>query len=173
MPRTVVTRVPLDTCGNPLPAAAARPTTGASDPAAGAAAAPSLSPAEAATLRKPYTAEKPITGQGESGWSKAQGLQHVDPRQGSDASRAGSGAAADATPGPAAAANVVEPIPAPASKKDAPAASRPAEKEPTIAPPGVEVFPPAPASDTRDLPAAKTSGRPWLPPTAPDRGHTT
>jgi len=162
--------VPLDTCGNPLPAAAARPTTGAtpSAPATGAAAAPALSPAEAATLRKPYTAEKPITGEGESAWGKAEGLQHVDPLKGSDASRA----AAGATPGPAAKPDAVESIPAPASKED-PAASRPVGKEPTIAPPGIEVFPPAPASDTRDLPAAKTSGRPWLPPTVQDRGHTT
>jgi hypothetical protein len=163
MPRTVVTRVPLDGCGNPLPAAAARPTTGAAN-------APAISSTEAARLRTPHTAEKPVIGQGEAAWGKAESLEHFDPRTGSSASRAGaesSGAPADAkgTGG-------VEPIPAPAAKGAADAAV-PAEKQPTVATPGPEVYPPPPASDNRDTPAAKTSVRPWLFPAVEDRGHTT
>jgi hypothetical protein len=64
----------------------------------------------------------------------------------------------------------IEAIPAPAAKE--PTALAP-EPQPTVAPTGPSVVPPPPAADTRDVPAAKTSGRIPTPATAAASGHTT
>jgi hypothetical protein len=142
-PRVVVTKVPLDPCGNPilvapaatapaLPAAASRPAMQA--PALSQQAASQTGPVKTFSDRP---AEAPAAAEG---WG-ASTLPHVDPHQGSTAVRADR-PAVEAT-GEAAA----EAIPSP---------------EPTVAPVGPAVDPAPPAHDQRDVPAASTSGRPLL-----------
>jgi hypothetical protein len=169
-PRTVVMRVPLDSCGNPIPTAAAAPAmtpapSAAARPAtAPAAAAPSLTPAEAGAMKtfsdKP--ADQPAKPQ--EGWtSSAQ--PHVDPSQAEAVRTQKPVAPQQPAPTRDDAANLrpIEPIPTPPAKAEAvapqpPAAAPKAAQEPTIAPLGPSVEPAPPAADTRDVPAAETSG---------------
>jgi hypothetical protein len=169
-PRTVVMRVPLDACGNPIPTAAAAPaiapapSAAARPAAAAAAAAPALTPAEAGAMKtfsdKP--ADQPVKPQ--EGWtSSAQ--PHVDPAQ-AEAVRAQKPVAPQqptAARDEAANLRPIESIPAPPAKAEAAAPQAPAAapkpaQEPTVAPLGPSVEPAPPAADTRDVPAAETSG---------------
>jgi hypothetical protein len=173
MPRTVVTKVPLDACGNPVPAAAtAAPVTAAtyeSVPAPAASAArPALppsaatTPAESGPLKtfsdKP--AEAPAAAEG---WKAA--AVHPEPAAQPEAYRA-----QKPVENPTSALRSIEPIPGPAAASS-PSAVAPVEQAPTIAPPGPAVEPAAPAHDLRDVPAAKTSGTGFLRPIPAD--HTT
>lgn len=159
-PRVVVTKVPLDSCGNPLPAA---PTTPAAAARPAAPATPALAPTDPAA-RKTFSSDKPAEEQkAAAGWGSSE-LKHVDPEQAAGY-RAEKPAVESAAPG----LQKVEAIPTPAAKE--PAAAAAPRPEPTVAPTGPSVYPPPPASDTRDLPAAETSGRPWL--GRPATGHTT
>jgi hypothetical protein len=157
-PRTIVTKVPLDACGNPLPvppapAAAARPTLPVPPPPAPAPFSPAPvqpsatpAPIESGPVKtfsdKPADAAPP-TAEG----CGSSTLDHVAPEAADarQAVRAEKPAAEELKP--------VEAIPAPVASPEPAAVA-----EPTIAPPGPAVFPPPPASDPRDVPAAKTSG---------------
>jgi hypothetical protein len=160
MPRTVVTKVPLDPCGNPIPAAAA--PAAASRPTS--APAPALSAADSGPLKtysdRPADAPKKT----EEGWG-ASSLDHVDPATGSAPMSGTVRAEKPTIDAPAAERSLkkIESIPAPAAKEPAvapqPAPQTTPEQSPTIAPPGPAVYPPPPASDPRDVPAAETSGR--------------
>jgi hypothetical protein len=147
MPRTVVTKVPLDPCGNPLPVPAAPAPAAAARPAVApaTAAAPSLSQQSAAGPVKTFS-DRPAdaAAKAESGWG-ASNLPHVDPSAvpADGAVRAERPAAAPA-----------EAIPSPAPRAEA--------AEPTVAPIGPSVEPAPPAHDQRDVPATGTSGRPIL-----------
>ena len=138
-PRTVVMRVPLDPCGNPIAAPAAAAT-----PAPAAAARPAAAPAPAQSGPVKTFSDKPADAapKAPEGWT-GSGLEHVDP-----AKKAGSNGAvrADKPVEPAIGNRPVETIPTPSAK------------EPTVAPLGPAVEPPPPAADTRDVPAAETSG---------------
>lgn len=160
MPRTVVTKVPLDACGNPLPAAPAAasvetvPAPTAARPAAPAMPAPSLKPADGGPVKtysdKPADAAAAAT----DGW-KASTLDHsapASPTKGSEAIRAEKPAADAGT------LKNIEPIPAPPARQPAAAAAAPVENTPTVAPLGPAVEPAPPVHDERDVPAAKTSG---------------
>jgi hypothetical protein len=148
--------VPLDPCGNPLPAppaAAPRPT---------AAAAPVLSASEA-TAAKTFSSDKPADQpKPPEGWG-GSALRHVDP------DKAGGYRVEKPATDVAPELRKIESIPTPAAKEPA-AAAAPAQ-EPTVAPTGPSVFPPPPATDGRDVPAAETSGRPWIGRAA--AGHST
>lgn len=162
-PRTVVMKVPLDPCGNPLPAATAAPAP------APQATAPALKPTEAGPLKtfsdKPADAAAPAA----EGWTKS-GLDHVDPvRTGSAEARRAEKPAADAAP--AETLRRVESIPAPAAKEPA-AASAATPQEPTLPAAGPAVEPAPPAHDARDVPAATTSGT-GLGLTSIPSGHST
>ena len=177
MPRTVVTKVPLDSCGNPIPAAPAAVPAAVSRPTVTPA--PALSAAGSAPLKtysdRPADAPRKV----EEGWG-ASSLDHVDPAKGSSES---SGTFRVEKPAADTAATEslkkIEPIPAPAAQEPAaaggpqpgpkPAPQPAAEQSPTIAPPGPAVYPPPPANDPRDVPAAETSGSSLLGRT----GHTT
>ena len=148
-PRTVVMKVPLDPCGNPLPAATVAPA------AAPQSTAPSLKPTEAGPLKtfsdKPADASAPAA----EGWTKSS-LDHVEPsRSGAAETRRAEKPAADATP--AEALRRAEPIPTPAAKEPA-AASAAAPQEGNLPAAGPTVEPPPPSHDLRDVPAATTSG---------------
>jgi hypothetical protein len=158
MPRTVVTKVPLDPCGNPVPVSAAAPAAVAA-PALSAAPAIEQVPAPAAAARpetpaastplktfsdKPADAPAPAG----DGWT-ASSLQQIAPTP-----------ATDALPR-VAEKPALEPALAPA-----------AESVPTVAPAGPTVEPAPPAHDPRDVPAAKTSGAGLLKPLVTP-GHTT
>jgi len=164
-PRVVVTKVPLDACGNPIPAASAAPA-GAARPAPAPAA---VSPAAAfsaadASPMKTFSSERPAAEpKAAAGWGGSD-LRHVDP-EAAGRYRAEKPAADAAVPE----LRKIESIPAPAAKE--PAATAAPEPQPTVAPTGPSVYPPPPANDTRDVPAAKTSGRPWA--TGAASGHTT
>lgn len=163
-PRVVVTKVPLDACGHPLPAATSAPT--AARPATPAA--PALPAAEAGPV-KTFSSDKPAAApQPASGWGGSS-LPHVDPEVKAEAEGA---YRAEKPAGDVAAPTLrkIETIPTPAATD--PAAVAP-ERQPTVAPTGPSVFPPPPATDARDVPAAKTSGRTGIIPTAPASGHTT
>jgi hypothetical protein len=162
-PRVVVTKVPLDPCGNPIaPAAAVMPAPALSAPAAAARPAAAAAPAapalqqEAAGPVKTYS-DRPAesAAKAEEGWA-ASDLPHKDPAPaaGGEAVRAEK---------PAAEADAAEAIPSPSA--------RGAEREPTVAPLGPVVEPAMPAHDTRDVPATGTSGRPLL--RSLNSGHTT
>lgn len=163
MPRTVVTKVPLDACGNPLPAAPASaaaetvPAPAAARPTAPATQAPSLKPADAGPVKtysdKPADAAAAAT----DGW-RGSTLDHSAPASPAQAPAA---VRADKPAGEAGNLKSIEPIPAPAASAPA-AAATPVETTPTVAPLGPAVDPPPPAHDERDVPAAKTS--------APGRG---
>jgi hypothetical protein len=175
MPRTVVTKVPLDPCGNPLPAAAAAATPAAMAPALPAAATYETVPAPAASSARPETpptsaplktfSDKPAAAAAPvgEGWT-ASPLQHVDPAKTAGVQSrvaekplADSAVAAEAIPSPSAA---------------VPSVTVPAEPTPTVAPAGPAVEPAQPAHDLRDVPSAKTSGAGFLKPIlTPD--HTT
>jgi hypothetical protein len=186
----VVTKVPLDPCGNPIPAAAATPAVAAPALAAPATAAtyeavpaPTASPAPAAAARpeapaaaatdagpvktfsdRPAEAATPTPAA--DGW-KASNLEHTDPSIGTKAEvRRAEKPAAESARGEL---RKIEPIPAPATS--VPSAATTPEKVPTIAPPGPVVEPAAPAHDPRDVPASETSGRGILRPIPAD--HTT
>ena len=148
MPRTVVTKVPLDPCGNPLPApapaAAARPAV-----APATATAPALSQQAAAGPVKTFS-DRPAdaAAKTESGWG-ASNLPHVDPAAApADGAVRAERPAADAAP--------AEAIPSPAPRAEA--------AEPTVAPVGPAVEPAPPAHDQREVPATGASGRPMLRP---------
>jgi Meckel syndrome type 1 protein len=174
-PRTVVMKVPLDPCGNPLPtaAAAARPAAPATPapvlaPAPSGSPAPAAAPAPAAGPVKTFS-DKPADAAPKTaeGWDSSP-LDHVDPERSAaddrQAVRAEKPAAAEAGEE----LRKIEAIPAPAAKE--PAAQ--VAPEPTVAPPGPAVYPPPPASDARDVPTAKTSGTSLPRPVGP-RAHST
>ena len=169
-PRVVVTKVPLDACGNPIPAASATPAGAARPAPAPAAPAPAaVAPAAAfsaadASPMKTFSSERPAAEpKAAEGWGGSN-LRHVDPET-AGRYRAEKPAADAAAPEM----RKIESIPAPAAKE--PAAAAAPEPQPTVAPTGPSVYPPPPATDTRDVPAAKTSGRPWAAGAA--SGHTT
>jgi hypothetical protein len=166
-PRTVVLRVPLDPCGNPLPArtsSTVTPTAGVASAVAPSArpaptSPPTLEPAEAARLKtfSDRPAEAAAATPAPEGWGPSA-RDHVDPKE---------GAAGDlapwrtdrpsAEPQPEAAEvplSRIETIPAPQSQQVAPA-----QPTPQVAPLGPDVFPPAPVSDPRDVPTGNTSSR--------------
>jgi hypothetical protein len=168
-------RVPLDGCGNPIPSAAAAaaltpaapaPSAAARPATAPAATPPSLTPAEAGA-RKTFSdkpADQPAKSQ--EGWT-GSAQPHVDPSQ-AEAVRAQKPVApqqpsAARNDNDAATLRPIESIPTPPAKAEAaapqpqPAAPKPAQ-EPTVAPLGPSVEPAPPAADTRDVPAAETSG---------------
>jgi hypothetical protein len=170
-PRTVVMRVPLDPCGNPIPAASPAPAVA---PAAAAKpvvvpqqAAPALTPAEASPAKtysdKPADAPARV----EEGW-KGSGLDHVDPKSATQSAVGTNGAAGGSantfraerplgsgTEGVRSA----ETIPTPSAKDvGATGSGSTATREPTVAPLGPSVEPAPPASDPKDVPAAGTSG---------------
>jgi hypothetical protein len=181
-PRTVVLRVPLDPCGNPVPArtsSAITPTGGLSatmPPAARLAPSarpepttpPVLEPAEAARLKtfsdRPADAATPAP----EGWAPSP-RGHVDPQEGSTGGlepRRTDRPTGDLQAEAAEAAEVplsrIESIPAPqqaAPQQAAPPQAAPQQATPQIAPLGPDVFPPPPASDLRDTPTGTTSGR--------------
>jgi hypothetical protein len=168
-PRVVTMKVPLDPCGNPIPAAAA--PAAAARPTSVTAAAPALSPAEAGPLKTFSDKPSEVPPQkAEAGWGSST-LQHVDPKAAAEPASGGYRAEKPAADAAAPEMKKIEAIPAPSAKEPA-AATAPAGKEPTIAPLGPSVYPPPPAADTRDIPAAETSGRPWTQQTV-QRGHTT
>ena len=159
-PRVVVTKVPVDACGNPLPAA----------PAAAARPASSSTPAPALSQPRPEAGSGPVrtyrdrpadgaageqAAEAEQGWGSSR-LPHVDPQQG--------GAATEARRPPSGGERTgAEDIPSPiAAEKN---------QEPTVAPLGPAVEPAPPAHDERDLPVTGTSGRPVL--RSLHSGHTT
>ena len=174
MPRTVVTKVPLDSCGNPIPtapaaaipAAAGAPSlpmaTAASyetvptPPAASARpTTPPAAPAASGPLKtfsdKPAEMSPPVT----DGW-KASTLDHADPAPTAAETRQADKPIVEAVPG-----RSNESMPAPAAA--APSTAIPTEQAPTIAPPGPLVEPAAPTHDLRDVPAAaRTSGTGFL-----------
>jgi len=191
-PRTVVMRVPLDPCGNPIPAAIQQTSAISSVPAAAArpsatptpVAAPSLAPAEPAAAKT--FSDKPAAPAAE-GWT-GSGLQHVDPKQtqaaGSQAAGNASGAVRAEKPADAdSALRPIETIPTPPAKNVVPAPSA-ATPSPTVAPlntqpqldaqpqlgPAVEPAPPA--AHLKDVPASETAGR-LLRIVPPVEGHTT
>jgi hypothetical protein len=166
-PRTVVMRVPLDPCGNPIQAAIQQTSavtpmpSAASRPAAAPAAVapPALSPAAPSATKtfsdKPAAAASPAT----EGWGSSN-LQHVDPKQ-----APASGAVRAEKPATTAGElKPLETIPTPAAKDaaPAPAAVKPA---PTVAPlsaqpqVGPAVEPAPPAASLKDVPASETAGR--------------
>lgn len=178
MPRTVVTKVPLDPCGNPIPVAAATAAPAAASRPTSAPV-PAFSAADSGPVKtfsdRPADAPKTVA----EGWG-ASSLDHVDPTTGS-ATASGTVRAekptVDAADAPTAEQSLkkIESIPAPAAKEPV-AAPQPAlqpptrsapsavpqpavEPSPTVAPPGPAVYPPPPATDPRDVPAAETSGR--------------
>jgi translation initiation factor IF-2 len=167
-PRVVVTKVPLDPCGNPIPAAPAAPASSAKPVPAPAAVAPAaaFSAADASPM-KTFSSERPAAEpKAAEGWG-ASDLRHVDPGAASAPAAGRYTAEKPAAEPPTPELRKIEAIPAPAAKEP-PAAPT---QEPTIAPAGPSVYPPPPANDTRDVPAAKTSGRPWNSGAA--AGHTT
>jgi 2-oxoglutarate dehydrogenase E2 component (dihydrolipoamide succinyltransferase) len=195
-------RVPLDPCGNPIPAAIQQTSgvtpmpSAASRPAAAPAtvAPPALSPAAASATKtfsdKPAAAASPAT----EGWGSSN-LQHVDPKQapasGSVRAEKPATTAGDLKP--------IETIPTPAAKDAAPvpaAAPAAAKLAPTVAPLnpqpelntqpqlnlqpqlnaqpqlGPAVEPAPPAASLKDVPASETAGR-LLRIVPPVDGHTT
>jgi len=172
MPRTVVTKVPLDPCGNPLPAAAA---PAALAPALPAAATYEQVPAPAASAARPETpaataplktfSDKPTAAVAPAaeGWT-ASPLRHIDPT---------TSASAELRTVEKPLAPTAESISSPAAPAaTAPTANVPSEPTPTVAPTGPAVEPAQPAHDLRDVPAAKTSGAGFLKP-IPTPDHTT
>ena len=155
-PRTVVMRVPLDPCGNPLPAAAPR----APSMAPSAAARPTAPAAEPAPAAQPKTfSDAPAAAMPKApeGWGGSE-LKHIDPE------------AAGAIRARRPVENDLEPISTPEAKSvDADSQATP-RTEPTVAPPGPAVEPAPPQGSTRDVPAAETSAAPY--PTVRG-GHTT
>jgi hypothetical protein len=179
MPRTVVTKVPLDPCGNPIPVAPTAAPAAVSRPTATPA--PTLSAADSAPVKtysdRPADAPRKVA----EGWG-ASSLDHVDPAAKGSSDSSGTFRAEKPATDAAAADTLrtIEPIPTPAAKEPAAAtiAPQPAPKavpqpttepSPTVAPPGPAVYPPPPANDPRDVPAAETSGSSLLGRT----GHTT
>jgi hypothetical protein len=167
--RVVVTKVPLDPCGNPIPAAPAAPAAAAKPVPAPAPVAPAAAFSAAdANPMKTFSSERPAAEpKAAEGWGSSD-LRHVDP----NATTAPAGSYTAEKPAADAVApemRKIESIPAPVAKE--PAATAAPAQEPTVAPTGPSVYPPPPASDTRDVPAAKTSGRPWTSGAA--SGHTT
>jgi hypothetical protein len=174
MPRTVVTKVPLDPCGNPLPAAAAA-APAALAPALPAAATYEQVPAPAATAARPETpaataplktfSDKPApaVAPAAEGWT-ASPLRHIDPT---------TSAAAELRTVEKPVAPTSELISSPAAPAaPAPPVNVPSEPPPTVAPAGPAVEPAPPAHDLRDVPAAKATGAGFLKPIrTPD--HTT
>ena len=167
-PRTVVMRVPLDPCGNPIPtaavsaapAAAARPTQA---PMAAPTAAPSITPAEAGAMKTFSDKSSAAAPQAPEGWT-GSAKPHVDPAQAEAvraqkpvenkaASEGSNLRPVESIQTPPAKQPAVKPAPAPG---DDPTPR--ATQEPTIAPLGPSVEPAPPAADTRDVPAAETSG---------------
>jgi hypothetical protein len=176
-PRTVVMRVPLDPCGNPIPAAVSQTSAVGTAPAAVArptsapspVAPPSLAPTpavapEAAAAPTKTFSDKSAVSPAAEGWT-GSGLQHVDPKQ---APATGNAAGAIRVEKPTDTGNELrslETIPTPTGK-DAAAAPAPAVgQSPTVAPlnlqpqSGPAVEPAPPASDPKDVPASETSGR--------------
>jgi hypothetical protein len=189
-PRTVVMRVPLDPCGNPIAAAIQQTSAVAPMPAAVSrpaavptpVAAPALAPAEAAATKT--FSDKPAAKPAAEGWGGSN-LQHVDPKQ-----APASGAVRAEKPATAAGElKPLETIPTPAAKDAAPAPAA-ATPAPTVAPlnaqpmlnvapqlnaqpqlgPAVEPAPPA--ASLKDVPASETAGR-LLRIVPPTDGHTT
>lgn len=150
-PRTVVMRVPLDPCGNPLPAAAAAMAAPA------AAARPTTAPTAAPTLQTPPSgpvktfSDKPADAPAKpaEGW-QGSALDHVSPDAKAGVVRA------DKPVDGGTALKPIETIPTPAATQDA-VTPAPPSQEPTVAPLGPAVEPAPPAADTRDVPAAETS----------------
>jgi len=169
--------VPLDPCGNLLPAATAPAAASRPVVAPTSASVPVTAPAPAEPAPTKTFSDKPADAapQVSEGWA-ASNLEHVDPKKDLKQElkqdlRQGGSPTAEArqvekpdTASPAGQVQPhVEPIPAPPAKEPAAAAA------PTVAPPGPVVYPPPPANDTRDVPAAETSGRGF----SADRSHTT
>jgi len=189
-PRTVVLRVPLDPCGNPIPAApvpaapapAATSRSAATSPVVPATAlepaekaspraetarpaAPSLTPSEAATL-KTFGDAAPAPAAQLEGWGPSP-LKQVDPATGATSIVAEKPLAPESADPPL---RKIESIPAPAPKAPA-TAEKPlldfgAPKDPV----GPSVSPAPPATD--DRPATGTSGQPARP-FLPSRDRTT
>jgi hypothetical protein len=181
-PRTVVLRVPLDACGNPLPAVApvsmpaapAAPTL----PSASTFSAETARPATMAapTLQPPTPAPAAGTSAADArgpmktysdrpadaapaaaeGWG-ASTRDHVDPRAGSETAASGAGDAyrAERPASDATPLRPIEAMPEPAVEQPQPSAAD--ALQPTVAPPGPAVYPPQPAGSTRNLPTAETS----------------
>jgi hypothetical protein len=148
-------RVPLDPCGNPLPAAATA-TSATQTPAA--AARPALPAASAPTTSQKTFRDTPATepaGQPE-GWGGSN-LRHVDP-QASNAVRVQKPVEGqlEAIPAPAAKPEPAATGSGPATKSTTPAPAG----EPNVAPLGPAVEPAPPVDSTRDVPAAETSATP-------------
>ena len=167
-PRTVVMRVPLDPCGNPIPAAApaaaVAPAAAAKPVTVPQQAAPALTPAEAAPTKtysdKPADAPARV----EEGW-KGSGLDHVDPKSAAQSAVGTGGANGTVSAERPIAAGVdgarsVETIPTPSAKDPGSFGNgAAAAREPAVAPLGPSVEPAPPAADPQDVPAAGTSGR--------------
>ena len=156
-PRTVVTKVPLDACGNPLPIAP--PAASAARPASPTSTTPPALPAKAEAAAgggpiKTYSdrpADAAAAGTAEGGWGSSN-MPHVDTSN--PATGASTGPAAVSAERPAIGGEEAEPIPSPAASDKA--------AEPTIAPLGPKVEPAPPAHDERDIQATGASGRPLL-----------
>jgi hypothetical protein len=148
-PRTVVMRVPLDPCGNPIPTAAMAAPAAAARPAVSAAPAPTLQAAPSGPVKTFSDKPADAPAKPQEGWQDSP-LDHVDPTTKSGAVRA------EKPVDDAAALKPIETIPAPAAKQDA-AVPAPKSPEPTVAPLGPAVEPAPPAADARDVPTAETS----------------
>jgi hypothetical protein len=183
-PRTVVMRVPLDACGNPMPAAVQPTGAVGAAPAAAARPAsaptpvtpPTLVPAEPAPTKTFSDKPTGAATKAAEGWTGSD-LQHLDPKQPqASGSQAASGAVRAEKPAEAAGdLRAVETIPTPAAKEAAPAptvAPLNAQPAPTQPSPGPAVEPAPPAANPKDVPAAETSRR-LLRIVPPVEGHTT
>jgi hypothetical protein len=148
-PRTVVMRVPLDPCGNPIPTAAMAAPAAAARPAVSAAPAPTLQAAPSGPVKTFSDKPADAPAKPQEGWQDST-LDHVDPTTKQGAVRA------EKPVDDAAALKPIETIPAPAAKQDA-AVPAPKSPEPTVAPLGPSVAPAPPAADARDVPTAETS----------------
>jgi hypothetical protein len=153
-------RVPLDPCGNPLPAAAAATQSQVAPP--------SLTPAAAARPTAPATPPAPTTApktfsdmpaparqKQPEGWGSSD-LKHVDPEA----------AGAVRTQKPVE--SGLEPISTPEARPSA--TDTQAAPQPSVAPLGPAVEPAPPRGSSRDVPAAETSAAPFP---AGRGGHTT
>jgi hypothetical protein len=179
-PRTVVMRVPLDPCGNPIPAAVQQTSAVGTAPAAAARPAAAPTPVTPPTLvptepsaTKTFS-DKPTVAvpKAPEGWTGSD-LQHVDPKQSPAAGNQSTSGAVRAEK-PAEDLRAVETIPTPTATDASPAPA----PSPTVAPlqsqpqPGPAVEPAPPAASLKDVPAAETSRR-LLRIVPPVAGHTT